>query len=458
MTPRVGSMPGSRFTFLAVFLIASLSYISAQGNLGKQLTDYVGTYADVPGHPVEIVAGDGLFAVVDEGKYPLRPSGVDQFSTISGQVVAFPRDAKGVVTGYMQDGSFHPRVSSTITIEAAALARPRPKGEDSPADYHYHPPADLHDGIAIGDIAQSDLGVSTANSIVRGILDGTYPDVDSVLLFQHGKLVLEEYFYGYNARRPHQLRSATKSIVGALAGIAIDRGAVAGAQEPVLPHMSYSSYENPDPRKAAITVGDFLSMSSGLDCNDHSATSPGRETVIDDKPDWVKATLDLPLINPPGTKAYYCSGGVAVVGRLIENAVHMHLPEFAQANLFGPLGISQTDWKWNYDLTNADKEFAQIYMRPRDMLKLGILYSNGGRWRGRQVISESWVRTSLAEHSHVDNVSYGYFWWRRWLEVETPAGPQRVDLIAAQGNGGQKIYLAPQYGLVAVFTGGRLQR
>jgi hypothetical protein len=64
------------------------------------------------------------------------------------------------------------------------------------------------------------------------------------------------------------------------------------------------------------------------------------------------------------------------------------------------------------------------------------------------------VRTSLAEHSHVDNVSYGYFWWRRWLEVETPAGPQRVDLIAAQGNGGQKIYLAPQYGLVAVFTAG----
>ena len=143
-----------------------------------------------------------------------------------------------------------------------------------------------------------------------------------------------------------------------------------------------------------------------------------------------------------------------MVGRLIENAVHMHLPEFAQANLFGPLGIAQTDWKWNYDLTNEDKEFAQIHMRSRDMLKLGILYSNGGRWRGRQVISESWVRTSLAEHSHVDNVSYGYFWWRRWLEVEAPAGPQRVDLVAAQGNGGQKIYLAPQYGLVAVFTGG----
>jgi CubicO group peptidase (beta-lactamase class C family) len=88
------------------------------------------------------------------------------------------------------------------------------------------------------------------------------------------------------------------------------------------------------------------------------------------------------------------------------------------------------------------------------MLKLGILFANSGRWHGRQIISESWVRASLAEHSHVDNVSYGYFWWRLWLNVETSTGSQRVDVVAAQGNGGQKIYLVPQYDLVAVFTAG----
>jgi CubicO group peptidase (beta-lactamase class C family) len=218
--------------------------------------------------------------------------------------------------------------------------------------------------------------------------------------------------------------------------------------------MRYPSYANPDPRKATITVGNFLSMSSGLDCNDHSSTSPGRETMIDDTPDWVKATLDLPMINAPGTKGYYCSGGVAVVGRLVENVVRMPLPEFAQTNLFAPLGISRTQWQWNYDLTNVDKEYSQIHLRPRDMLKLGILMANGGQWNGRQVVSAAWVRASLAEQSHVDNVSYGYFWWRPWLNVETPAGSQHVDVIAAQGNGGQKIYLVPQYDLVAVFTAG----
>lgn len=435
------------------FLFIFPDHLIAHETFEKPLTDYVGTYADAPNHTIEFVAGNTLFAVVDEAKYSLHPTGVDQFSTMTGQVISFTRDAKGLVTGYRQDGgAFHSRVSATITTEAAALAQPRPKEEDP--DYHYHPPADLHDGIAVGDIAASDLRVSTANSIVRGVLTGVYPDVHSVLLYQHGKLVLEEYFYGYNARRPHQLRSATKTIVGALAGIAIDRGKIAGVHEPVLPHMSYSSYENPDPRKAAMTLGDFLSMSSGLDCNDHSSTSPGRETVLDDKPDWVKATLDLPLINPPGTKAFYCSGGVAVVGRLIENTTQMKLPDFAQATLFGPLGIPRKDVKWNYDLSNNNKEFSQIHLRPRDMLKLGILYLNGGRWHGRQIISETWVRTSLAEHSHVDDVSYGYYWWRPWLNIDTPTGAQHFHLIAAQGNGGQKIYLAPQHDLVAVFTGG----
>ncbi len=427
--------------------------LKAQETTAPNLEDFVGTYADTPGHPVEILNGDEFFAVQDDAKYQLIPKGVDAFSTMYGPKLSFRRDAHGAVTGYEQNGKFHVRVSSAVTSESAALAWPRTKAQE-PSNYHYKAPVDMHDGIAVGDIARSPLGPVTANAIVGAILGGTYKDVHSVLLYQDGKLVLEEYFYGYNAQRTHQLRSATKSFVSALAGIAIDRRAISGVNERVLPAMSYSSYANPDPRKTAITVGDFLSMSSGLDCDDHSSTSPGRETVLDDSPDWVKATLDLPMINDPGTKGYYCSGGVSVVGRMTENAVHMPLPDFAQKYLFGPLGMARADWTWNYDLTNADKEFSQLHLRPRDMLKLGILFEDGGRWQGRQVISESWVNTSTAEHSHVDNVSYGYFWWRHIFDVEMPGGEQQVVVIVAQGNGGQKIYIAPQYRLVAVFTGG----
>ena len=127
-------------------------------------------------------------------------------------------------------------VSPVVTPESAALAHPRTVGQESPADYRYHPPVDLHDGIAVGDIAGSDLNAATADAIVRGILDRTY---------QRGKLVMEEYFYGYSVQRQHQLRSATKAVVSTLAGIAIDQGALSGVDERVVPQMAYASYANP---------------------------------------------------------------------------------------------------------------------------------------------------------------------------------------------------------------------
>ncbi len=434
---------------LLILLVAMTSTLAAQA---PPLSDYVGTYTDRPGHTLEIVTGNQLFAVQDGAKYKLLPSKADEFTTITGNKIPFLRDASGKVTGYGEGGQFHPRVSLSITPESAALAHPWPRSKGT--TYHYHPPTDLHDGIPVASIAQSDLGEATADAIVHGILDGTYQDVHSILLYQHGHLVMEEYFYGYNATRQHQLRSATKSVVSALAGIAIDRGALTGVNELVLPHMSYTTYANPDPRKSKITLGNVLSMASGLDCNDHSNTSPGRETVLDDAPDWVKATLDLPMINNPGSKGFYCSGGVAVVGRMTENATHMPLPDFAQKNLFGPLGIPRTNWTWNYNLTNASKEYSQIHLRPRDMLKLGILFADGGKWKGHQVISSSWIQASLATQSQIDGTDYGYFWWRPYFNVPTPSGIQRVTLNAAQGNGGQKIYLLPQYDFVAVFTAG----
>lgn len=418
------------------------------------LHDYVGTYTDEPGRPIELVVGEGLFAVQDEAKYQLALSGPDEFTNAGGEKISFPRDRAGKVLGFTLNGALHERQSLAVSATSAALARARPPGEDKPEDYRYRAPSDLHDGIEVGDIAESDLGPATAAAIVGGVLDGTYRDVHSVLLYQRGKLVLEEYFYGYSRDRTHQLRSATKTIVSTLAGLALDEGALSSVDAPVLPVLSYPSYLNPDPRKAKITLGHLLSMSSGLDCNDHSSTSPGRETLIDDMPDWVKATLDLPMISDPGVRGYYCSGGVAVVGRAVENAVHSYLPDFAQAKLFGPLGLARTDWSWNYTLTNANKEYAQIHLRPRDMLKVGILFAAGGRWHGRQLISSSWVATAMAEHSHVDDTGYGYFWWHPWMNVEASAGAQQIYFNAAQGNGGQKIYIVPQFDLVAVFTAG----
>ena len=427
------------------------------------LADYVGVYDYAAGGALELVAGDAaLFAVIDGAKYPLRragPDAPDAFVNGPGDTVPFRRDAAGVVTGFVERGTFYRRRSPRVSAEAAALARPRPAVA---GPYRYRRPADRGDGLPVGDIARTPLGTATAERLVAGVLDGTWPDVHGVLLYHGGRLVLEEYFYGFGSERPHQLRSATKSVVSALVGAAVARGALRGADELVLRRLPYgppTAYANPDPRKARLTLGDLLTMRAGLACDDHDDASPGRETVLYDQPDWVKATLDLPMAADPETAAHYCSGAVAVAGRVVERAVRATLPAFADTALFRPLGIAPGTWRWDYTLTNANREYAQLHLRPRDLLKLGLLYADGGRWRGRQVLPASWVAASLAPQTQLENTGYGYYWWRPWLRVATPgaagtAGETRVTFNAAQGNGGQKIYVVPQYDLVAVFTGG----
>jgi CubicO group peptidase (beta-lactamase class C family) len=432
-----------------ILAFAACVFATAPALAHTPLADFVGTYADGPNHKVEILVDDRgrLVAVIDDASYPLVVSGVDELTNGGGAKIPFHRDASGALDGYVDDGQQHARLSHEVSADTRAMLSAPARTAGAP--YRYVPPPDRHDGIEVGDISGTPLGRATAQAIVAKVVDGSYPGVHSVLLYQGGRLVMEEYFYGYRVDRQQQLRSATKSVVSAVTGLAVDRRRLS-VDTPALARLGLAGYANPDPRKARITVGDFLTMRSGLACNDHSSDSPGRETVIDDQPDWIQAMFDLPQAHDPGTAGFYCSGGVAVVGRVVERSTHSHLPDYAARYLFKPLGIRPTDWTWHYDLTSDDKEYAQVHLRPRDMLKLGILYANDGTWHGRRVLSKAWVEQSLLGRSEVDDTEYGYFWWRPWLGVDGT----HVYLNAAQGNGGQKIYVLPQYGLVAVFTGG----
>jgi CubicO group peptidase (beta-lactamase class C family) len=253
------------------------------------------------------------------------------------------------------------------------------------------------------------------------------------------------------------MRSATKSIVSALVGLAVDQKKLAGERERVLPRLAYgglTAYANPDPRKAALTLGDLLTMRSGLACDDWDGGSPGNESRVIERGDWVKAVMDLPVVAEPGSVARYCSGGVFVAGRMVERAVRQSLPLFAHQHLFGPLGIRPTDVRWPFVLDSSNVgTYAQLAMRPRDMLKLGVLFHDGGRWKGKQIVSRAWVERSTTAATRIGSRGYGYFWWRQPFDVATPAGARRIDALNASGNGGQKIYILPELDAVIVFTG-----
>ena len=91
-----------------------------------------------------------------------------------------------------------------------------------------------------------------------------------------------------------------------------------------------------------------------------------------------------------------------------------------------------------------------MFLRPRDMAKIGLLFLNDGRWNGEQIISEDWIEQSTAQHVTLpgDN-GYGYLWWRDSVHVNG----EEVELISARGNGGQFIFVLPELDMVVVFTG-----
>lgn len=445
---------------VTVTMVAGGAGVEAQT---RDLVDYVGTYEYHGKSRIELVAapaanGARLIAVLDEAKYPLRFLGGDLFLNGVGDTIPFERHAEGWVLAFRERGIRFSRLEDTVSRSTAASIVPRPRGRDGRvAPYVYRQPSDMKDGIAVGDLAAAGLPRAVAETLVGRVLDGTYADVDAVLVYRRGRLVLEEYFYGYDAARPHQLRSATKSVVSAAIGIAVDQRKLAGERERVLPRLPYgplAAYAHPDPRKEALTLGDLLTMRSGLACDDWDPSSPGNESGIESRPDWVKAVMDLPVVAEPGTVARYCSGGVFVGGRMLERATGQRLPEFTQRHLFDPLGIRAADVRWPFVLDSSNRgTYAAMRMRPRDMLKLGVLFLDGGRWRGRQVVSRAWVERSTRGVSRMGSRAYGYFWWRQPFDVTTPAGRRRFEIVNASGNGGQKIYIIPELESVIVFTG-----
>ncbi len=295
----------------------------------------------------------------------------------------------------------------------------------------------------------------------------------SVLIAQRGRLVYEVYrdAIGADLAGPDEsaarvelrnTRSATKTVTGMLVGIAIEQGYLRDVSAPVLPFFpDKQPLQRPNPRKSAMTVEDLLTMSSLLECDDENPFSCGHEERMYVMEDWVQFTLDLPIKGfpswatrpddaPHGRSFSYCTAGVVTLGAALERAVGRPLPVFAQGMLFTPLGIEQA--RWQYTPSGQAMTGGGLSMRSRDLLKLGLLYLQGGAWNGRQVIPASWVRTSTQPHAQVDSeTDYGYLWWiRRFTR-----GGQSYPCYLMQGNGGNKVAIFPTLDLVVVTTSAR---
>ena len=433
------------FFSILLFSIGSLAQIVYKPSY-HQLKEYEGKYEFINGSALQIAASPKdplLFAIIHKSNYPLRPSSRDVFINLSNEKVQFYRDSNNKIAGYISNNDSFKLIDRSVYFPKT-MWYPRLN-----TNYEYVKPKNINDGLKTGNVAQSELDTALLRTMVKKTIAGDYPNVHSILIIKDSKLVFEEYFYEYTRDSLQELRSATKSIVSALTGIAIAKGFIKSKNEKVLSFFPEYDVKNPSPLKQQITIENMLDNSSGLDCDISNEKSEGNEIKMDYSDDWVKFTLDLPMIDTPGGKGMYCSGNPITIGRIIEKTTKQSLPDFADKTLFQPLAIKNYKWNFKPDKSNAE-DYCQVYLTPREMAKFGLLYLNNGRWNGKQIVPANWIKESFEKHSVVQGVDYGYLWWLKYLDADGV----RYYGKAAQGNGGQKIYIWQQLNMVTVITGG----
>lgn len=332
--------------------------------------------------------------------------------------------------------------------------------------YRYQPPAALDDGWPVAHAADRGIDPVNLEALVDAVDRGEFPAIDSLAVARSGDLVFDRVFrtalddedarVGNDDLAMHAQFSATKSIMSLLVGIAIDDGIFPGLDVSYLELFDYESLENPDRRKAEITLADVLAMRLGLawDEWDPPYTSPDNQLIrfYAEEVDYSKALLDLPLAADPGTAFAYNTAATVSLGQAIENRAPMTLVDYGLSRLMAPLAISSVEFtRTPTGLPNGGGGF---YFRTRDMVKFGQLLLDGGTWKGERIVSEAWIGDSLVARTDIawlepDDwdlklAGYGYQWWLGYYEVDDRV----IDAWAAWGFGGQWVVVIPEYELV----------
>jgi len=268
--------------------------------------------------------------------------------------------------------------------------------------------------------------------------------IHSVTVIRNGHIVWEEYLRGWRPHRLHEIQSCTKSVTSVLIGIAMYRGLIQSVEQRMVEFFPDHTIAHLDERKERITLKHLLTMSVGMDWHeldypyDDPRNTLGQMWVSDDA---VQYCLDRPMVNEPGKSWAYNSCTSIILGGIIEQVSGQSVHAWAREVLFDPIGIGDVSWALvaggHYHTDGG------LFMRPRDMARLGYLMLMDGAWDGWPIVSPEWVEASTRAHYRTPwGDGYGYQWWTL----------PRTDVFMATGHYDQRIYVSPEHNLVTVFT------
>lgn len=333
---------------------------------------------------------------------------------------------------------------SDVSATATAVAR-----------FAYRRPVDASDGWPVADLDESSVDFDRFVDGIEAVRRGSYPELHSLLIVQDDSLRFESYWPGTDSQgrfmdwsrtTPHEGQSATKSFRSALIGIAIDQGHIASVDQRIegfFPdHASHF-----DDTKSRITVGDLLTMSSGLEWDETGAAAGNTDNTlsrmytlpVSERTEYV---LSRPAAFEPGTVFVYNTGASIMLADLVQRASNSVFADFVRTHMKEPMEMTRMP---------GIGYFTGSGLLPRDMARLGQVYLRRGLWKQTRIVSESFVEESFEEWFEPSaGIGYGYQWWMRTLTTDT--GSYRVRY--ASGNGGQFIIVIDELDAVIVSTGG----
>ena len=365
---------------------------------------------------------------------------VDQeLRTITG--VVYPKDPNN---GIPPDSLDFVRADSNL---ANKLFYPRLPDLNGSIVYAYQQPGHIEDGLQTASIFESTSDSAVFYDLMARIIEQDYGRMESLLIIKDHKLILDEYFYGYDRTQLHNIHSCTKSVTSLLLGITLERHNILNIDRPIFSFFpQYDSLETVE--KKQITLKHILTMTSGF---------LEEEDFVEDEPDdLLQYILSRPMESKPGEKFKYSNDCSNLLGGIILFLEGKQADVYAEENLFSTLGIS--DYYWESE-NGAPHCHSDLHLQPRDMAKIGLLVMDDGKWLDEQIVPKKWIdestRPQVSESKYYD---YGYHWWCRskgnvawWKERDTRIEDEH-DKIIALGYGGQYIVIIKDLNMVIVTT------
>ena len=308
-------------------------------------------------------------------------------------------------------------------------------------------PEEVKGGWDVGKLSENNIDSALLHTMVDSINNGNFGRVHSVLIAKNGKLVFEKYFEGFYLNDLNSLQSCTKSIGSLLIGLAIDKGYIKSVDEKLIDFFpAYKVDVGEEWNK--VELKHLLSQSTGIDWKKDI-----HDKIYQISNDVIETTFEQKFSHAPGKIFEYRNPQIDLLSGIIIKSSEISVQDFAEKYLFKPLNIFKYSWT-NFKKTNYPLMSGSLALSSRDMLKIGQLVLNEGKWNGEQVISKKWIDEATSFKIKSDQTfDYGYLWWLG----ESKNKPD-LKVIFAMGGGGQFIIIVPKTNLVVAITADNMDR